>query len=443
MSRVNASLKCGTFGRSSGTFWSVFGFLVLWAAISLPDAASDEARNAPPTAQSENQTPADYCVVGKCISKLDKTPLKGVQVRLFAMRGLLCDGEEIATTQTDNAGKFEFFGLQRPSDLHTQLLFYLVVASFEDGPAEEYPVGVFSRSRPVTIRFAAEYDSLKGRVVDEAGKPVQGALVRTMFRVLVKTPGMPFYETKEDGLFLLHDLPVTNPEQDVFPVEICVSHPDFPSVHVKNIKVPGGARVVLNQGCKVTGTVLDTNSRPVTGVVVSAVPEFNANGILKPRARTDAQGRFRVCLNEGVYSFVLDDKDLVAEALTGIECRKSTSVTLTPMQAQEGAWLVGQIINTKTGQAISEDDVDDGIKEHVAIGVFGPARPRGTERLAQVDEHGRFRVRVMPGDNYPFTINYKTSRMSWNTQSQPPVVAVAGQETFIQIDDTSEETPAP
>ena len=105
--------------------------------------------------------------------------------------------------------------------------------------------------------------------------------------------------------------------------------------------------------------------------------------------------------------------------------------------------MTGQIINTKTGEAISEVEVDDGIREYVAIGVFGPARPRGTERLAQVDEHGRFRVRVMPGDNYPFTINYKTSRMSWNTQSQPPVVAVAGQETFIQIDDTSEETPAP
>ena len=87
--------------------------------------------------------------------------------------------------------------------------------------------------------------------------------------------------------------------------------------------------------------------------------------------------------------------------------------------------------------------MDDGIKECVAIGVFGPARPRGTERLAQVDEHGRFRVRVMPGDNYPFTINYHTSRMSWDTQRQSPVVAVAGQETFVQIDHTSEETPAP
>ncbi len=441
MSPVNATSTWGTFRRSPGTVWPVFGFLVLWAAISLPDAASDEARNAPPTAQSENQPPADYSVTGTCINKLDRTPLKGVQVRLFEMRGLLCDGLEIATTQTDNAGTFKFSGLERPSDLHTQLLFYLVVASIEDGPAEECPVGVFSRSRPATIRFAADYDSLKGRVVDEAGKPVQGALVRTMFSVLVKSPGMPFYETKEDGLFLLHDLPVTNAEQSDVNVQIVVSHPDFPSVRVRNIKVPGGARVVLNQGCKVTGTVLDANSRPVTGVVVSAEPEFNDNGVLKARARTDAQGRFRLCLNEGVYSFVLSDKDLVAEALTGIECRKATSVTLKPMQAQEGAWLTGQIINTKTGEAISEVDVDAGIREYVAIGVFGPARPRGTERLAQVDEHGRFRVRVMPGENYPFTTNYHTSRMSWDTQRQSPVVTVAGAETFIQIDHTPEETP--
>ena len=441
MSPINASSTWGTFRRSPGTAWPVFGFLVLWAAISLSDAASDEFLIAPPTAQNENQPPKDYSVIGKCINKLGKTPLKGVQVRLFEMRGLLGDGEEIATTKTDNAGTFEFRGLQRPSDLHTQSLFYVLVASFEDGPAEEYPVGVFSRSRPATIRFAPEYDSFNGRVVDEAGKPVQGAFVQVMFRLLRKTAFTRFYETKEDGLFLLHDLPVTEPEQNDVPVQILVSHPDFPSVRVPNIKVPGGARVVLNQGCKVTGTVLDADSRPVAGVAVSAVPEFNANRIFGLRAATDAQGRFRLCLIDGVYSFVLDDKDLVAEALTGIECRKATSVTLTPMQAQEGAWLTGQIINTKTGEAISEVEVDDGIREYVAIGVFGPARPRGTERLAQVDEHGRFRVRVVPGENYPFTTNYHTSRMSWDTQRQSPVVAVAGAETFIQIDHTPEETP--
>lgn len=437
MSRVKASSMWGTFRWSSGTVWRGFGFLILWTAISLPDAVSDEARDAPPTAQSKNQAPADYSVNGTCINKLDKTPLKGVQVRLFAMRGLLGDGEEIAITQTDNAGTFEFRGLQRSSDLQTQKLHYVVVATFEDGPTQEYPISVFGGFRQVTIEFHSQFDSLKGRVVDEFGKPIQGAYVRTTFWAPPKIAGTPFYETKEDGLFLLHDLPVTSAEQRVYPVQIYVSHPDFPSVRVPNNKVPGGVRVVLNQGCKVTGTVLDANSRPVAGVVVSAVAEFNANGIFEPRARTDAEGRFRLCVTEGVYSFVLDDKDLVAAALTGIECRKATSVTLTPIQAQEGAWLVGQIVNTKTGQAIS-NVVDGGIRERVAIGVFGPARPRGTDRLTEVDEHGRFRVRVMPGDNYPFTTNYRTSRMSWDTQRQPPVVAVAGVETFIQIDHTPE-----
>jgi len=439
MSRVNASSTWGTFRRSPGTVW-LYGFLILWAAISLPDAASDEVLNVSPTAQSKNQAPADYSFHGTCVSQLNKTPLEGVHVRLFAMRGLLGDGEEIANTQTDNAGTFKFSGLRRPSALHTQKLRYVVVATFADGPAQEYPVSVFGGFRGVTIGFHAEFDSLKGRVVDEAGKPIQGALVRTMFWTPPKAAGTPFYETKEDGLFLLHDLPVTNAEQSVFPVQIYVSHPDFPSVRVPNNKIPGGARVVLNQGCKVTGTVLDANSRPVAGVVVSAVPEFNANGIFEPRAETDAEGRFRLCLNEGVYSFVLDDKDLVAEASTGIECRKTTSVTLKPMLAQEGAWLVGQIINTRTGQAISEVDVGDGVTERVAIGVFGPARPRGTDRLAEVDEHGRFRIRVMPGEYYPFTINYRTSRMSWDTQRQSPVVVVAGAETYFQIDHTPEET---
>lgn len=440
MSPANASRVRGFLCCPPQSYCTVVGIMVLWVAFGQPAAVSDESTNVFPTAQGANQAPADYSFEGRCLNKLDKTPMEGVPVRVFAMRGLLGDAEEIATMQTDNAGMFEFRDLVRPSELHLQRLRYVVVASFEDGPAQEFPVSMLSRLRPFTMEFAAELDSLKGRVVDESGKPIAGAFVRTTFWAPLMTEGTPFYETKEDGLFLLHDLPVTNAERGVFPVQFYVSHPDFPSVRVPNNKVPGGARVVLKPGCTVTGTVLDANSMPVAGVVVSAVPEFNPSGIFEPRAATDAQGRFRLCLNEGVYSFVLDDNNLVAEALTGIACRKATLVTLKPMQAQEGAWLVGQIINSKTGQAISEADAGDGFKERVAIGVFGPARPRGTERLAQVDEHGRFRVRVMPGENYPFTINYRTTRMSWDTKRQPPVVAVAGQETFIRIDHMPEET---
>jgi hypothetical protein len=416
--------------------------LALWGAVSLSDAVSDEARHTPQTAETKSEASADYAFQGTCVNKFDKSPLEGVQVRLFAMRGLLGDGEEIGSMQTDHTGTFEFRNLLRPSELHTQRLRYVVVASYEYGPAQEYPVSVFGRSGKFNIEFPAEFDSLKGRVVDESGKPIEGAVVQTTFWAPPKTEGTPFYETKADGLFLLHELPVTNPKGGVFPIQLDVFHPDFPPVRVPNNRVPGSAKVVLRTGCRVTGTVLDADSQPVAGVIVSAVPEFNANGIFEPRAATDAEGCFCFCLNEGVYCFVLDDNNLVAEALTGIECRRATSVTLKPMQAQEGAWLVGQIVDTKTGQAIS-DVVDGGTRERVAIGVYGPNRLRRTERLAEADEHGRFRVRVMPGKNYPFTINARSSRMSWNTRRQPPVVVVAGQETLIQIDHTPEDSPAP
>ena len=416
---------------------SVPGFILIHGGVGCLICIADEPQKAP-----QNEPAADYVIKGTCVNLSDRLPLEGAQVRLLAKRGLLGDGEEIAATNTDEAGEFQFADLPHPSELHLHRLEYVVIASLEGRPTQDYPASMFGKFRGAAVAFPADFDSLKGRVIDESGKPVQGAQLRTMYWAPLGTAGTPFYETRADGLFLLTGVAATNESERSSPVPIYVTHTDFPSVMVRKNKVPGSVNITMQPGCTVTGTVVDATSQPVAGVVVSAVPESIVDDLSVARTKTDDNGRFRICIKEGVYAFVLDDEGLIANAVTGVECRKGKSMELAPFVATEGVWLTGQIVNTKTGEPVVDSRPASKDNEPVSIGVSGPARPQSTDRLAEVDDKGRFRVRVVPGENRPYTNNFRTTRTHYDAHRHPPVLVEAGKENFIQIDYTPERTPA-
>lgn len=390
---------------------------------------------------AEKKPVADYFINGKCINLSDRSPLPGVRVRLLAKRRLLGEGEEIAMMESDKAGEFRFENLPRPSELHFHRVEYVVIASLDGRPTQDYPASMPGRRRLTVIAFPSDFDSLKGRVIDEAGKPVEGAQLRTTYWAPAGTEGAPFYETKADGLFLLTGVAATNATERSGPAPIYVKHPDFPSANFFENKVPGSVNITLQSGCTVSGTVVDAATQPIVNVVVSAVPESGGED-LSVRTKTDDNGHFRMCIKEGVYGFVLDDENLVAKAMTGVECRKDKSLELPPFVATEGVWLTGQIVNTKTGEPVFDSNPGDESNEPVAVGVAGPARPPSSDRLAEVDDEGRFRVRVLPGENRPYTINFRTTRTWYDAHRQAPVIVEAGKENFVQIDYTPERTPA-
>jgi hypothetical protein len=84
--------------------------------------------------------------------------------------------------------------------------------------------------------------------------------------------------------------------------------------------------------------------------------------------------------------------------------------------------------------------------EVIAIGLIGPAYPVGAAisplRLARVDVTGRFSVRAAAGENFPYLVNYRGDRMSWDTTKQPAVVVKEGETTEYDMIVTPKRTSA-
>ena len=72
---------------------------------------------------------------GRCIDHLDKTPMTGVVVRVFEIKGYTRPVIEILNTITDEKGEYEFANMIPPrSNSPTDRLFYLLLAEAENRP---------------------------------------------------------------------------------------------------------------------------------------------------------------------------------------------------------------------------------------------------------------------------------------------------------------------
>lgn len=114
------------------------------------------------------------------------------------------------------------------------------------------------------LGLASGNASVKGKLVDENGEPVNGALVEQSHFLSAKFLGNPSYMTKDDGLFYLKGVR----EGDAV---IRVKHPDFP-VQVVKRKSGSFTTVKLKSGATITGRVVDELGKPRVGMLVSAFP---------------------------------------------------------------------------------------------------------------------------------------------------------------------------
>jgi beta-lactamase regulating signal transducer with metallopeptidase domain/protocatechuate 3,4-dioxygenase beta subunit len=188
------------------------------------------------------------------------------------------------TTATDAQGRFELVGLALGE--HT-----LEVIS--PGRANTHQA-INTTGKPdydVKIELARGF-VVRGRVTDEAGKPVAGALVGDNYSGSIIQCWMQRCLTDTDGRYELKSYPFTRKLWSM-----SVNHKDFASVTKGDLDPPAQGDVLtvdftLGQGFAVDGDVRDEAGKPVKGALVSYSPDQAY--VLYQDTRTDENGHFRL-----------------------------------------------------------------------------------------------------------------------------------------------------
>ncbi len=364
-----------------------------------------------------DETPdLDFAIAGQCVLAGTTETIAGVTVYLIQQQGLAQQSLPIAFTEADELGRFEFTNLQAPSDIRTDMVRYTLVCDRQDHAVQFQRIYPHSDASDLQIGLNPEQGVLRGSVVDARGNPIAGATIRTWNGAWL---GAGMAMTADDGSFELGRLPVANADRRLKSVLFEVSCPGHPTL-VERAEVPSVTKFTVPDGCLLSGSVQHADTgRGVAGVAVTALPMKTT--IHEERTLTDENGNFQLSVTQGNYHILLEDSELVAPAIADLQCRAGTKQQLKPMIASPGGWLTGRIIHPRSGEPV----VFSASKQRLMVSSFGPATPKRTvidgRPMALVNDDGRFRIRVVPGDNYPYLVNIQADRMGWDTDRQPPI----------------------
>jgi Carboxypeptidase regulatory-like domain len=426
--------------RASGRAAVLALVVMLLVKVGLTDAmpavpaSQSSAKPAPVSDEEKKPEVKTVALRGRCVDRVDKSPMAGATVHLFKAQGRTTPIVEIAKMLSNLEGRFEFPALAPPRpDDPVDPLIYLVFAEADDRPigAGGLWTGKEREKEWIDVQILREKTMLAGTVLNARGRPVAGAAVAQWALDGRPVPGILSATTGADGRFLINRIPyyewMRAGSTDRPGLTFTVSHPAYPQTELEVRELPRNITVTLPVGCKVTGTVMDSiTGRPAAGAVVVAE---RLGAYSQTPATTDATGRFEMALADDHYNFSVRAKDRVCIAITDRECLAGDTLELPPFKLIGGGFIAGQVLSAATGQAIAV--ANDG--GPIVIGLLGPAQPLGKvvspSRMATVDSAGRYTVRAAPGENFPYFINFRGDRMAWNTTKEPAIVVKEGETT--------------
>ncbi len=139
---------------------------------------------------------------------------------------------------------------------------------------------------------------VKGVVVDKQGKPVAGVEVAANANWKKASGGIERTVTNADGSFELFNYPteVPNDKDGKAKGTVGFLHPSYLMGEIDNIYAHSEGererqRIVLHSGTKIAGTVVDTDGKPVAGVMVVV---GSHDGFSRKAQLTDANGNFNL-----------------------------------------------------------------------------------------------------------------------------------------------------
>jgi beta-lactamase regulating signal transducer with metallopeptidase domain/5-hydroxyisourate hydrolase-like protein (transthyretin family) len=385
--------------------------VVIVAALGLTDGTATPPAGGDAGGAKAGRGPATLAGVAQ-----DETgkPLAGVRVRLYREDYQELSAERLQAATTDAAGRFAFRDLTPPPDNVSRLDWgYTLVATKPGRGSVLYSLLGQPIDKPLQLKLGPAA-TLKGRVTDANGRPVAGA--RVWCRALVNGPvdGVCSTRTDADGRYTITDMtawepkpmPAGNGRMDM--VTGCVfdvQHPGYGHERPMYRRMPDAVNVVLHLAGVIEGRVVDTVSgKPAAGVVVVIQGTNQSRPEYSEEVRTGADGKYRFAsLLAGKYNLWADAPDRACAALDSFAVESGKTRAAPDLSLIEGGWLEGQVTDARTGKAI----VNDTRGERLLVGLYGPSRPKSGAacQASRVDEHGRFRLRVAPGINYPYVMD--------------------------------------
>lgn len=276
----------------------------------------------------------------------------------------------------------------------------------------------------VTDKIELELDKaieVRGVLLDDQRLPIANAWVwPAIFGKMDPTPNiwltaplLPWHtRTDAEGKFVLKGLP------DIQPLKLVAGGDNHARrwIDVEDASEPVEAE--LQSGGRITGTVLMPDGTPAKRVHVQAAARGVGYGI----GMTDDQGRFTLSsLAADLYKVWAEAEDLTVIAVQNLKVEPGETVEDQVVQLVKGGFIVGSIVDAKTGKPIVPGP-------HTDVAMYGPARGSGGAcQCTPVRADGTFRIRAPAGTNRI----YLRAAMGWSEPTEN-VTVVEGEETKVE-----------
>ena len=242
----------------------------------------------------------------------------------------------------------------------------------------------------VELALSSALYTLRGRVVDERGFGVSGALLT----VSAKSPQTPIQRTAKsdsDGTFSVPALPEP-------PFELNAEHPSFSPARIPDIESTDNVRVVMSAGVIFLGEVLDD----WTGDALRGVA-IRLEGPIRRDAKTRADGTFVFRrAPTGTYDISFSHPDYEPQ---------SRRVVLEPPHYVDRPQELDTVRLEPGG--IVEGEVLDARNDPVPNAEVTWGDPPRWERAARTDARGEFRLRGIPAGAAWITARHPVAGEDW------------------------------
>lgn len=307
--------------------------------------------------------------------------LEGIPVELRAPGDRL---PQMTVTASD--GSFSFRGVR--GDVSVTALPY------DLAPVRESLVIDDGARVTVELALSSALYTLHGRVVDERGFGVSGALLTVSAKSL-QTPVERTAKSDSDGTFSVPALPEP-------PFELSAEHPAFSPTGVSDIESTEGVTVVMSAGVTFLGEVLDDWTRDALRDV-----SVRLDGPIQEETKTRTDGTFVFRRTPtGTYDIFFSHPEYEPQA---------RRVVLEPPQYVDRPQALGTVRLEPGG--IVEGEVLDARRDPVPNAEVTWGDPPRWERAARTGSRGEFQLRGVPAGTAWITARHPVAGEDWAAAS--------------------------